>query len=152
MRGLTLPPMTFVTLNGMLRNAALKGQHELQIAYATSIEYATDGNVVVKHHGTPIAHIGRTWFTLSHAGWHTSTTTDRLDKIIVDNSASAMPVEVEGSTRFRVTIKERRAVVKAYRFEGGKIKEEIAQSFDDYDTAHFSRVDTDHHYMLHAHS
>lgn len=151
MRGLSLPKMTFVTLNGMLQNAALKGQRSLQIAFATTIEYATDGNVVVLHHGTPIAHIGRTWYTVSNAGWHTSTTMDRIDKVICDNQVTDEPVQVDGSVRFRATIRDRRGVIIVQRFEGGKVKQEIAQSFDDYETAHFSRVDTNHHYMLHAH-
>lgn len=149
MSNLHLPKMTFITLNGMLQNAALKGQSTVKIAYETTIEYATDGNVVVKHHHNPIAHIGRTWFTLSHAGWHSKTTAHRLHRILIDNQAE--PVMFEGSKRFGIGITDRRMVVRVTVVEGGKFKQSTAQSFDDYDTAHFSRVDTDHHYMLHAH-
>lgn len=150
MRGLKLPTMTHENLTKIIEAARSKGQWPAQLAFATTAEYASDGNIVVKHHGNPIAHIGRTWFTLSNAGWHTSTTADRLDKIITDNAPTPNPVR-DGEVRFRATISDRLLVIKALRMDGTKVKQEIAQNFGLHDNAHFSRVDADHSYMLHSH-
>ena len=86
MSNLNLPRMTYVTLNGMLRNAYARGNNVVKLAYETTASRWQDSNVVViYHHGNQIAEIGENHITLDNAGWHSRTTANRLNAILRDN-------------------------------------------------------------------
>lgn len=148
MSNLTLPKMTYVTLNGMLANYAARGHGEarLKIAYATHIE-RYDGAVTVYHHGNAIAHIAEHSFTLSGSGWNSPTTATRLAQILKDNQTPVQP----GFDRLFYSVSSRNNRREYGLFIVGWNHETKLRLIKDIQhwSAHFSRVDADHHFVLH---
>lgn len=147
MSNLTLPKMTYDTLRGMLANARLKGKHRVSIAYETTIEFSSmqDQTIVVRHRGNPIAEIGKDFFTLDNAGWHSVTTANRLNQILKDNQTT-LPTDPAVTDRlwYFVHVKDGEMLLSGRPVEG---KPRKLRSFYS-SVAHFSRVDSDHHYAL----
>jgi len=90
MSNLTLPPLTFARLWSLLElnSAKVKRSHgALKIGYETTIRHGYDKQPEVNlyHHGNLIAVIGIGRIHLSTAGWNSSTTAQRLHKVLTDN-------------------------------------------------------------------
>ena len=145
MSNLTLPRMTYVTLNGMLHNADLRGNRTVKLAYETTASRGQDGNVVVYHHGNPIAEIGEDYFTLDNAGWHSRTTADRLNAILRDNQ-TVLPSDPNVTDRlyYSVRIQQGRMILTGRPVQG---KQVTLREFD-RSVAHFSRTDVNAPYVL----
>lgn len=145
MSNLNLPAMTYTTLNAMLHNAWLKGKDRVTIAYETTIQWGHNNSVIVRHHNNQIAAITPDAFTLDNAGWDTRTTADRLNRILRDNQ-TALPSDPDATDRlyYHVCIREGLMVVAGWNY---KTKQTILRHFSS-SVAHFSRVDSDHHYVL----
>lgn len=148
MSNLSLPKMTHATLATMIANESLKsGRTRVKLAYETTAEWSTHGvgNVVVRHHGNPIAEIGPDFFTLDNAGWHSRTTADRLNQILKDNQTT-LPTDPKVTDRlwYFVHIKDGEMLLSGRPVEGPARK---LRSFYS-SVAHFSRVSKQHHYLL----
>lgn len=147
MSNLTLPKMTYDTLRGMLSNARLKGKYKVKIAYETTIEFSSmqDQTIIVRHHGNPIAEIGKDFFTLDNAWWHSVTTANRLNQILKDNQTS-LPSDPAVTDRlwYFVHVKDGEMLLSGRPVAGRARK---LRSFNG-GAMHFSRVDSDHHFAL----
>lgn len=154
MSNLTLPRMTFATLNGMLSNARLKGQWRVKLAYETTAEYSSmqDQTIIIRHHGNPIAEIGRDFFTLSGSGWNSRTTATRLATILKDNQTSLPPADSGFDDRLYYSVSSRQNQREWGLFLVAWNHTTKLHTIRDiqYGVAHFSRVDADHHYALHG--
>lgn len=153
MSNLTLPKMTYDTLRGMLSNARLKGGYKVKIAYETTIEFSSmqDQTIIVKHHGNPIAEIGRDFFTITGAGWNSRTTADRLNKILRDNQTSLPSPDSGFDDRLYYAVSSRDSKREYGLFLTAwnhSVKQHNVRDIRS-NVAHFSRVDSDHHYVLH---
>ena len=80
MSNLQLPIMSYENLSN------LKVGKTGKIGYATHIDQ-DDKAVTVFHHGHPIALITPSCIELNNRGYHTSTTTNRLKRVTLDNGA-----------------------------------------------------------------
>lgn len=154
MSNLSLPKMTHVTLTNMLLNAEAKGKRgPLKIAYETTIERTpgTNHNILVRHHGNPIADIGPDFFTLDNAGWHSVTTANRLNHILRDNQTT-LPIRTPDSPSltdrlwYFVHVKNGEMLLSG-RDENGKVQ--ALRSFYSH-SPHFSRTDSTAHFVLHG--
>lgn len=146
MSNLSLPKMTFVTLNAMLSNAEEAGrQSQLKIAYETTIERGA--GIVVRHHGNPIAAIGRDFFTLGNGGWNSVTTANRLNHILRDNQ-TILPTDPTATDRlwYSAACRQGSLAIWGRPVEGPA---RLLQSLDS-GVAHFSRTSSDAHFVLHA--
>ncbi len=151
MSNLNLPKMTYGTLSAMVRDSR---NYQAELAYKTTAEYGDGGHtVVIRHHGNPIAEIGEHFFTLDNAGWHSRTTSDRLNRILQDNCTDPYEAYPERPL-YSVRIRQGRMVVTGYwKWDTDPIMgikagtERVLREFD-RSVAHFSRVDAAHHYVL----
>lgn len=148
MSNLNLPRMTYTTLRGMTDNSIARGNEfgYVKLAYETTAEKVWGKDtIVIRHHGNPIAEIGPDFFTLDNAGWHSRTTSDRLNRILQDNQ-TALPTDPNVTDRlyYSVRIQQGRMVVTGRDVAG---KSRILREFD-RSVAHFSRVDSYAHFAL----
>ena len=80
MSNLSLPAMDYRSLAEML---AAAGRQQITLAYKTTAWSLGDvRSLIVKHHGTPIAHLGPMFVTLSSGGWDSQTTAGRLNTVL----------------------------------------------------------------------
>lgn len=128
MSNLTLPRLTFVTLNGMLSNARQKGSHRVKLAYETYVTYGNEGEVVIEHHGSEIARLTSDTIRLTNAGWHSRTTSMRMNRVLTDNSATPA-VDFDGCTRYYVAIRDGLTVVLMRVWREGKCRDTIVHTF-----------------------
>lgn len=152
MSNLSLPKMTFPTLSGMLQNARLKGNWRVKLAYETTAERGNDGKtIIVRHHGNAIAHIGPDFFTLTGAGWNSRTTADRLNAILRDNQ-TVLPTEPGTTDRLWYSVSSRDNRKEYGLFVQGRGQDGIVHKLADIQSrvAHFSRVSSDAHYVMHG--
>jgi hypothetical protein len=82
MSNLSLPKMTYANLNSVLGSTKWG---RAQLAYATTIERVNDA-IYVKHHENVIAVLEPDSVYVTNCGYETSTTANRLRKILSDNS------------------------------------------------------------------
>lgn len=87
MSNLNMPNMRFANIVSTLMG---KRNNRGTIAYATTaVYYPQDGNtdayVAVMHHGTVIAEIAADWVFVRNAGYGSSTTRQRINKVLSDN-------------------------------------------------------------------
>ena len=149
MSNLSLPKMTYDTLRNLLGTGSAFRTGTVKLAYETTAEWrAGRQSIIVRHHGNVIAEIGQHYFTLSGAGWNSSTTATRLAQILRDNQTST----VEGSDRVYYSVSSRdnkreRGLFLIGWTHGGKNK--LIRDIQ-FGAAHFSRVDSSHHYVLHG--
>lgn len=155
MSNLTLPKMTYVTLNNLILNAYARNKRfngTLKIAYETTIERSTDKSIVVRHHGNPIAHMfddGHSAFiTISGSGWNSQTTANRLSHILRDNQTIVQP----GFDRLYYSVSSRDNKKEFGLFLIGWNHETKVRNIRDiqHGSAHFSRVSPEHHFVLHG--
>ena len=86
MSNLKLPKMDYYHLREMANDPERKLTADgwIKIAYQTFIR--RDGaHVLVKHHDTVIADISTTYVYLYHGGFHSPTTSNRLNRILWEN-------------------------------------------------------------------
>jgi len=149
MSNLSLPKMTYDTLRNLLGSGSAFRTGTAKLAYETTAEWrAGRQSIIVRHHGNVIAEIGQHYFTISGAGWNSVTTATRLAKILRDNQTST----VEGSDRVYYSVSSRynkreSGLFITGRTHGGKVR--LVRNIQ-FGVAHFSRVDSDHHYVLHG--
>lgn len=153
MSNLTLPKMTYATLKGMLSNAHLKGQWRVKLAYETTIEYDNDGKaIIVRHHNNSIALIGPDWFTICGAGWNSQTTATRLRAILNDNQTALPPADSGFDDRLYYSVSSRNNAKEYGLYLVAWNHNTTHHNVRDIQSvvAHFSRVDSTHHYVLHG--
>lgn len=85
MSNLTLPKLTASNLDKIV-----KTNRERKIAYATTAErFWNDSEAeygyIVRHHDNPVARISRDRVTITHCGYNTVTTANRLNTVLADN-------------------------------------------------------------------
>lgn len=84
MSNLNLPEMDYYTLRQIANSDRNSGKPWAKIGYQTWIR--RDGaHVLVKHHDTVIADISQTAVKLFHEGYHSSTTANRMNRILYAN-------------------------------------------------------------------
>lgn len=87
MSNLNLPELTFGNLARLLAEPAAIRRNSVELAYKTDAYWSqVNRELVILHHDNEIARLfsdGR--ITLSHAGWDSSTTANRLHKLTRDN-------------------------------------------------------------------
>lgn len=111
-----------------------------------------DQTIIVKHHGNPIAEIGRDFFTITGAGWNSRTTADRLNKILRDNQTSLPSPDSGFDDRLYYAVSSRDNKRECGLFLTAwnhSVKQHNVRDIQ-YGIAHFSRIDSDHHYVLHT--
>lgn len=153
MSNLSLPKMTYATLSARIHNDRAAGRYGVRkIAYETTIERLDNGAVLVRHHGNPIAEIGLHYFTLSGSGWNSRTTADRLHRILADNQTTLPPADSGFNDRLYYGVSSRDNKREYGLFITGWNHETKHHLIRDIQRtpAHFSRVDAEHHYVLHG--
>lgn len=80
MSNLKMPTMTYENLSKILGSKS-----EKKICYATEIA-SYPGGIRVTQHGNTIANISESSVMVTNAGWDSSTTANRLRKIMNDNN------------------------------------------------------------------
>lgn len=140
MSNLNLPKMTYATIAGMLDRS---GRESVKLAFKTTAErYPLPNNpsVVVSHHKSGIAIIGRHAITLTNAGWHSRTTADRLNAILRDN----------GLELYSIRIKEGRMQLLEYHTASHETggKRPLAHTYTMNGTFHFARATPSSHWLL----
>lgn len=81
MSNLTLPAMTYESLDRVLGTASQK-----KLAYATTAHRTSD-SIIVCHHGNRIATLtSQGVVDIEHAGWNSVTTANRCNRILLDNA------------------------------------------------------------------
>lgn len=151
MSNLTLPKMTYVTLNGMLANNEAKLRHgALKIAYQTHIT-RHDGAVTVYHHGNPIAELTEHSITISGSGWNSRTTADRLNAILRDNQ-TPLPSDPYVTDRLWYSVSSRDSRREYGLLLYGRPVSGRTETLRDIQSqsAHFSRVNAEKHFVLHS--
>lgn len=84
MSNLTLPKLTVAALN----KSMTRGDKKLAFAttaHRTWNDAEADYNYHIAHHDNGIATIGCDFIQISHAGWNSTTTANRLNHILIDN-------------------------------------------------------------------
>lgn len=102
MSNLKLPNMSYADLSRRFSiNDVIDRKHH-KLAYETTIR-ATEPtgstkmcNVYVFHHGNAIAELTEHKLTFSNAGWNSSTTTNRLHRILKDNKVDNYSFNMRG--------------------------------------------------------
>lgn len=85
MSNLTLPKLTASNLHKLV-----KRNGERKLAYATTAERIwndseAEYNYIIRHHSNAIAVIGCDSVKMTHCGYNTVTTANRLNRILIDN-------------------------------------------------------------------
>lgn len=80
MSNLKLPTMTYDNLSKLLGGRSAK-----TLAYATTAERHANGNIIVRQHGNAIAELSPDTLYIDQCGWDSSTTANRLRKVMADN-------------------------------------------------------------------
>lgn len=153
MSNLNLPKMTYTTLSGLIHLRAAQHRYgPVKLAYETTAERVSDGSVLVRHHGNPIAQIGPDWFTLSGAGWNSSTTATRLAQILRDNQTTLPPADsgFDDRLHYSVSSRDNRRERGLYLVAWNHTTKLTLVRDIQFGSAHFSRVDAQRHYVLHG--
>lgn len=105
MSNLKLPAMDYANL----RKLALARPDKVwvPIAYRTWVHLAQHDTVEVKHHDTVIASINRDMVEVTHGGYHTRTTANRLNAIVYANCGFWVGIK---NGRLELRFKEGKAI------------------------------------------